>query len=217
MKPTVTFACALLLAPGYVSAQAAKARAGSVYRVPISTWPKVQNENGYVGPDAGGYVLEAASNTWMGPGSKLPLNVVFAGDFTMSVSFSVVYREDCSLSLTLSDAGTDYSQLDFFLDLWQTGPPTYSAFEYWVQRNFYANLKRRFAERVQILNASTVDWRRANTLAIARQGNTMLLSLNGKPFGTFLAPVFPVRQLGVGIAFKSKILIGSITVGSSRT
>lgn len=212
MKQIVAFVFVLLLVvPTCESAQRSARGAVTVYSAVFSAWPTVKNKQGYVRPENGRYVLEASSNAWMGPQEKLPLNVVLQGDFSVQIALSVEYREDCSLNITLAGAGRDYSQLDVFLDIWRSGTPTFSAYEYGVERGFYANLKRRFAERVPVPDIAATDWRQLNSLRIDRQGNTVLVSLNGRPVGSFQAPVMPVSQLGVGIAFRSKVVLSSVT------
>ncbi len=182
--------------------------------IPLSGWPAVRNYHGYAGPESGAYVLEAASNTWVGPGRMLPLNAVLEGDLLFKISFVVAQKEDCSLQITLSDAGTDYSQLSFYLELWQSGTPTYSAYENWVQKNFYSSVKRTFAERRPLPELAGVDWSKVNTLAILRQGASVSLALNGQVLGSFQAPTFPVSQFALGLAFKSKVVITSAAAGA---
>jgi len=211
MSRILVFYCLLLcLVPQYAPAQNVAAKSKIIYEAQFSTWPKVKSEYGYVGAESGHYIMEATSNTWMGPGAYLPITPV-SGDFVIDISFKVIYRENCSLNITLSDAGRDYSQLDFFFDIWQSGAPTFSIYENSVQNDFYVNIKRRFAERTQVKqNLSLVDWTKVNTLSVKRERNNVSLYLNGNLLQSFLSPTFPVRKLGFGISFKSKILLTSV-------
>ncbi len=212
--------CCLLsfLVPQYAAAQdlPAKrkivAKSRIVYEAPFSTWPKVENQYGYVGPEGSYYIMEAKSNTWMGPGRFLPIPTPLDRDFKMDISFQVIYKEDCSLNINLSDAGQDYSQMDFFFDIWQSTAPTFSIYENGVQKDFYVDIRRRFAERTPVRqNLSYVDWGKGNTLSIKREGNNVSFLLNENSLHSFLLPAFPVRKLGLGISFKSRILIRSVT------
>ncbi len=198
----------LLLAPH--CSWAARNPGMTVYNAQFMTWPTVRNEHGYVGAEGNKYVMEAVSNTWMGPGKFLPVTTL-NGDFTMDISFRVLYRNDCSLQITLSDAGSDYSQLDFFFDIWQSGAPTFSIYENSVRNDFYVNISRRFAERSPIRQGFPIpDWKNTNRLSINRKGNSVTFSLNGKALRSFLSPAFPVKKLGLGISFKSRIHIVSV-------
>ncbi len=200
----------LLPALGTGSAQQFAKRGRTVYQAKFETWPTAGGGQGSAGPEAGGYALEATSNVWMGPGHFIPITVL-PGDFILDVSFQVVRKEDCSLNLTLSDSGRDYAQLDFFLDLWQSRTPTFSIYENWVQNDFNVSIVRRFAERLALgQEFSTVDWRRPNTLAVRRAGNTVWFSLNGGTVSSVQVRPFPVKQLGVNLSFKSKVVLRSV-------
>lgn len=200
----------LFLVPQYAPAQDFAGKSKIVYEAQFLTWPKVKNEHGYVGAEDSHYIMEATSNTWMGPGAYLPITLL-NGDFIIDISFKVIYRENCSLNITLSDAGRDYSQLDFFFDIWQSSAPTFSIYENSVQNDFYVNITRRFAERTPVKqNLSLVDWTKANTLSIKRENNNVSFYLNGSKLHSFLSPTFPVRKLGLGISFKSRILLASV-------
>jgi hypothetical protein len=193
-----------------VPAQIGAVQSRIVYEAEFSKWPKVKNQYGYVGAESGYYIMEATSNTWMGPGAYLPITFL-KGDFVMDMSFKVVYRENCSLNIILSDAGRDYSQLAFFFDIWQSGLPTFSIYENSVQNDFYVNIKRRFAERTQVKqNVALVDWTRVNSLSVKRDRNNVSFYLNGNLLQSFLSPTFVVRKLGLNISFRSKILLTSV-------
>lgn len=217
MSRILVLGCLLwCLVPQYAPAQNVAAKGKVLYEAQFSTWPTVRNEHGYVGAESGLYVMEATSNTWMGPGAFLPITPL-TGDFVIDMSFKVIYRENCSLNITLSDAGRDYSQLDFFFDIWQSGAPTFSIYENSVQNDFYVNIKRRFAERTQIKqNLSLVDWKKVNTLSVKRERNNVFFYLNGNLLQSFLSPAFPVKKLGFGISFKSKILLTSVKARTTR-
>jgi len=217
MKKIIALFClTLFLAPGVGSTQEFTRGSRTVYQAQFATWPTARSSHGYAGPEGGFYVLEATSNTWMGPGRFIPI-AVLPGDFILDISFQVVHREDCSLNITLSDSGRDYSQLNFFLDLWRSSPPTFSIYENWVQNDFYVSIRRRFAERMTMRqDLSTADWGRANSLAIKREGNGVWFYLRGENVYSFGAPTFPVRKLGVGLSFRSKVLFRSVVARVPR-
>ena len=217
MNRILVFCCFLLfLAPQYALPQDFTRESMIAYEAQFSTWPTVKNEHGYVGAEGDHYIMEATSNTWMGPGAYLPITLL-NGDFIIDISFKVIRRESCSVNITLSDAGRDYSQLDFFFDIWQSSNPTFSIFQNSVQSDFYVNITRRFAERTPVTQSlSPVDWMKENTLSIKRENNNVSFYLNGGQVHSFLSPTFPVRKLGLGISFKSKILLASVKARTPR-
>ena len=182
----------------------------TAYVVQFSQWPAVTDEHGHVGPEGGNYVLEATSNTWMGPGRKLPISPL-QGDFIMDIAFQIVRKKDCSLSITLSDAGSDYAQLSFYFDIWEAGSQTFSITEDWVRQNFYADTKRKIAERASVPpDFRSPDWTGENTLSVKREGQQIGFYLNGHLLRSFPSPDFDVRQFGLGIAFESRVLLTSV-------
>jgi len=128
-----------------------------------------------------------------------------------------VYREDCSLNITLSDSGKNYARLDLFLELTKSGLPTFSILESAVQSNFYVSNSKTHAERQALgQRFSGVDWGRPNLLTVERRGNGWWFKLNGEAVYAFKMLAFPVQQLGVGLANKSKVLLRSVVARSPR-
>jgi len=211
-KITVLFCLTLFFAHGVGSTQEFTKGSKTLYQAPFATWPKAGSAYGFAGPEGGFYVLEATSNTWMGPGSFIPITIL-PGDFILDISFQVVRREDCSLNITLSDSDSarGYSQLDFFLDLWQSSAPTFSIYENWVEKDFNVSIRRRFAERMMMKQAlSATNWGIPNKLSIKREGNNVWFYLKGEEVYSFQSPTFPVKKLGIGLSFKSKVLLRSV-------
>ena len=181
------------------------------YRGQFNAWPKQKNQYGVAQPEAKGYGLQAVSNTWVGPGQYVDITPDIHGDFILDLTFKVVHRTNASMSITLSDAGKNYPQVEFFFDIWEKGNLTYSIYENYVKNNFYSNIRRKFAERLPVKwNTSTIDWGTPNTLTIKREGNRMAFYLNRVQLHGFSVPTFPLKKMGLGLAFKSKILFTSV-------
>lgn len=217
MRRFVVLLClTVLLVPGPGSTQEfAKGRRPD-FQVPFAKWPEARTVYGYAGPEGEFYALEANSNTWMGPGSLIPIAVP-PGDFEFQIFFQVVYGEDWSLNITLSDSGTDYARLDVFLTIRKSGPTALSIYENAVQNNFYVRDQRKITEGLTLgPEFSGVDWGRPNALTIRRMGNGGVFSLNGRAAYSFRMPAFPVKQLGVGVAGKSKVLLRSVVARIPR-
>lgn len=182
----------------------------TIYKARFSEWPQVSSKHGYVGPQGDNYTLSATGNTWMGPGSYLPITPL-KNDFILDISFQVLRKKNCSLSFTLSDAGNNYSQLYFGLDLWKSGSATFSVYENWVKNNFNVHTKRKIASRSPVpQNLATVVWTNVNTLSFKRDGNRVSIYCNNQLLEAFQAPKFEIKELGVGIAFESKVLLTSV-------
>lgn len=182
----------------------------TVYQANLSSWPRKKGQHGLAVPEGNSYALEATSNTWMGAGF-VPLTPQLTSDFILNISFKVIHMEDCSLSITLSDSGTNYSQLNLFFDIWKSRGPTFSAYEYWVTDNFYSNLKRKFAERQPVPDMKAqVNWNSINTLSIKREGVTISYYLNKRLLQSFSASLFTVRRLSTSLAFRSKVVLTSV-------
>jgi hypothetical protein len=209
-KFLVACSVALCLLPPCATAQSVATMSRSVYEAQFRTWPVMRTGQGYVGGEGKAYAMEATGNAWMGTGKALPI-APLSGDFVLDIAFTVVFKEDCSVNITVSDAGRDYSQLDFFFDMWQTGPPSISIYENAVQSDFYVNIKRRFADREQVrISPSLLEGNKRHMLSIRRERNTVSFLLDGSVLKSFPAPHFTVRKFGIGIAFKSKILLTSV-------
>jgi hypothetical protein len=184
--------------------------ANTVYKAPFSDWPRGQNEYGQVGEVSGSYVMQARSNTWIGPGQKLPITTL-QRDFVLDMVFRVLEGSNIGLNLTISGAGSDYAQLSFYFSKWQSGASTFSISDQWVRQNFYVNTTSQITDREQIpANIGRVDLGEQNRLTVQREGDTVGLYLNGSVLKTFTVSVFPVRQIGIGLAFPSKVAIESI-------
>lgn len=182
----------------------------AAYVAKFSTWPKVSNEHGYARPEGSYYALEARSNTWVGSGRLLPITIL-RGDFIVEMSFRVIHKTNCGLSITLSDAGDDYSQLVFYFDIWDSGSLNFSINENDVDDDFYVKLKRKVADRTSVpVNLSSVDWTKGNRLSVKREGNSISFYFNGHLLKSFYSSIFDIKKVGVGLAFKSKILLTSL-------
>jgi hypothetical protein len=211
MRRFVVLLClAVFLAPGPGSTQEFTKGRRADLQAPLAKWPEARTAYGYAGPEGEFYALEANSITWMSPGSLIPISVP-PGDFVLRISFQVVYGEDWSLNITLSDSGTDYSQVDLFLTIKKSGLARFSINENAVQNNFYVSNSKKIAEGLALGQSfSGVDWGRPNTLTIERKGNEGRFGLNDQPAYSFSMPAFHVKQLGVGVAGKSKVLLRSV-------
>lgn len=181
------------------------------YRADFSAWPRKKNQHGIAQPANGGYEIEAKSNTWVGPGRHIKITTDIRKNFILNLTFRVVHKTDTSLHITMSDAGKNYSQVDFFFDIWSSGKLTYSVYENWVKNNFYVNTKRKFAERLPVnFNTEQINWHKDNLLTIKRDNTRMSFYLNSINLDTFYIPTFPFKQIGIGLAFRSKIHFKSI-------
>lgn len=181
-----------------------------VYSARFSDWPRVSNAHGFVGPSGSNYIMRANSNTWMGPGRYLPINAL-RGDFLLEVEFSIVHRTDCGLSISLSDAGSNYSQLAFYFSVWQSSQPTFSIYKNRVTNDFHVNTSARVAEREKIpAHYTPGNWNSTNRLTFIRKGNRMQFLCNGNVLKDFQVTPFDVRQLGLGISFNSEVHIASV-------
>lgn len=181
-----------------------------VYKANFSQWPAIKNKRGYVRPEADHYAMQATSNAWIGPNGYLPIRQLY-GDFIVDVSFRVVEKENCSINIKLSDDGQNYSQFDFFFDIWQSSIPTFSVYENWVEKDFYVNIKRRYAERMTVpKHLASIDWSQINTLSIKRNGKELSYLLNGHVLELFNAPHLNIRKMGLALAFRSKVYIMAV-------
>ncbi len=182
-----------------------------VYTADFSKWPRKANQDGIARFEENGYILEAVSNTWVGPGQLLPIAPALNRNYILDIAFQVIHKTSASLSITLSDAGTNYSQVEFFFDIWQNGTPTYSIYENWVKNNFYVTVRRKFAERVPVkINTEQIKWNSSNTLTVKRENRQITFYLNGLELERFSMPAFTVKKIGTGLAFKSKVRLISI-------
>jgi hypothetical protein len=181
------------------------------FNADFASWPQNTTKSGIARAEGGGYGLEAKTNTWIGPGQYIPIRPEIRGDFIMDLTFRFVHRTDASLSISLSDAGSNYSQVEFFFDIWKSGRCTYSIYENWVKNDFYVNVRRKFADRMPVkFSTDKIDWARKNTLTIKREGKQMRFYLNNMALDTFYVPLFPLKKMSLGLAFKSKVLFTAV-------
>jgi hypothetical protein len=183
----------------------------TVWLADFSKWPKVGKEHGSAGPRYGDYVLEAYSNTWIGPGRYMEL-ATLTKDFIVDLSFKVLHKTSFSLNINLSDAGRNYSQIAFYFSLWESGDAVFSINERWVKDDFYVNNKREISSRDSVENqlVSHVNWNEVNRLSFKREGSQVSFYFNNRLLKSFQASHFDVKKIGISLAFKSKVQVTAL-------
>ncbi|MFT3705110.1 MAG: toll/interleukin-1 receptor domain-containing protein [Agriterribacter sp.] len=184
-----------------------------VYSADFSVFSKQQNQYGTVQPSANWnlYEMEALSNTWVGLPSYIKLSTALENNFIYDIWFKII-EGNPSVNVILSDDGVNYSNYQFYLDVSQDATSTYTAEEGWIKDNFYASVKKQFAERAIVSNCVTskINWKEINHITVKRDGETIYYYLNNYLLQSFQAAVFPIKKTTFSLAQKSKIQITSI-------
>lgn len=187
------------------------------YSADFSTWPKLDSNHGSVKLDFGNsYVMEPSSNTWIGPGRLIEIPPL-ESDFVFDVRFQIRERHpSASLYFDLTGGGTDAESVHVFFNVWEEGNVTYSLSRDRVRSGGglavpHAVSEDRIADREQLPSAlKHHDWSKGSKLTLKREGGRMQFFVNDGFVKEFGVSRFPVMQVGVGAAFKSKVVITSI-------
>ena len=187
------------------------------YSAEFSAWPRYDSDNGSTRLGFGNsYVMEPSGNTWIGPGRSIEIPPL-EGDFVFDVRFQVERRHpSASLTFDLTGGGTDAESVAVFFDIWDEGNVTYSLNRGRVRTGGGLAVphdvsEETIAERVQLPQAlKDHDWTKGSKLTLKREGGRMQFFVNDGFVKEFAVSRFPVTKIGVGAAFKSKVVVTSI-------
>ena len=188
-----------------------------VYSADFSTWPRRDSEYGVVKLGFGNsYVMAPASNTWIGPDRLIKIPPL-DGDFVLDVRSRIEERQpSASLQLSLSGGGTDAESVDVTFDVWDQGNVTYSLQRGRVRSGSglavpHGITEEMIAEREKLPSSLKAhDWSKGFKLTLKREGGRMQFFVNDGFVKEFGVSRFPVMNIGLGAAFKSKIVVTSI-------
>ncbi len=185
----------------------------TVFKADLSAVAKKNDTNGNAQPAQGWnyYEMEAFNNTWVGPPLYINLNTSLDNNFIYDMWFKVNEGWP-TISCTLSDDGVNYSNYQFYLQTGDNNAVTYSCEEGWVKDNFYASVKKQFADRVAVPACFLVKihWSDLNHISIKREKETIRFYLNNYLLQSFQASVFPIKKTIFALAQKSKVDITTI-------
>lgn len=179
-----------------------------VYNANFSNFPHNNTAYGSAYPNGSVYTLQAKDNHWLGFGKSLPITPL-KRDFTINYKFKVLSGSP-SISLNLSNAGTNYTSFDFYYSI-SNEHDTFSISENWVKNNFYVNRVKEIAQTQRVpSHLDNTNWSNTNTFTINRTGNQISFYLNNTLIKSFPATFFNLKQFSIGIAGKSKVNIISV-------
>ena len=184
----------------------------TAFKADLSSLPAKSDTNGKTGPSPywSFYEMEAFSNVWIGSqfiNLPNPLN----NDFIFELWFQVKSGYP-SISFTVSDAGENYANYNFILDVWEASAPDFSFTEGWTKNNFYASTTRQFSDRTKIPACflKNIKWSEINHLSIKRENATVKYYLNNYLLQAVQASVFPIKKISLAIASKSIVDVTNI-------
>ena len=188
-----------------------------IYSADFSTWPKHETDAGSVKLGFGNsYILEPSSNTWIGPGRSIDISPI-ENDFVFDVRFQVERRSpSAALTFGLTGGGTDAEAVDVFFEVWDEGNVTYSLSKGRVRSGGalavpHGITEETIAERERLPSAlQNQDWSKGGKLTLKREGGRMQFFVNESFVKEFSVSRFPVTKIGLGAAFKSRVVVTSI-------
>ncbi len=182
----------------------------AVQRAKFTGWPTVASDAGSAEPNGGGYLLHAVGSRWVGPGQLIPVSI--GGDFLLDMSFTIITGNSFSLSVTVADPGTEFSQFELVLTDNGYGVLSYQVYEAWVS---HGRIVRHSLSTEGTLNMPEL---RGNVqgssyaLTFRREGAWVTAYINGTELAVFASDISGLGQIAVSAAGRTSIRLTSLEV-----
>jgi len=182
----------------------------AVYSAPLADWPALVTIAGSVGPQTGGYGMEAYGSDPVDLGSLMPMTPL-DGDFILDLVFTVEQVADSTISLILSSNGASASRFVFTLGLPEREDPSYSIREERVEGGRVVEVLRILADHAPLdWRAVSPTWPATVTMTVTREGALLRLLVNGGEIHVFPSPPVLLNLLGLEVSGTTKFLVTSI-------
>jgi len=187
-----------------------------VYIADFSSWPTEDSEHGTISLTyTNCYEIQPFSNTWMGPQRLIDIPSV-EGDFVFDIWFELQSNPSSSLQFQLYSGGNESIAINAYLSVWGSGSITYSLTRYHVRSGGglpipYVVRSEEIVMRQELPdNLKSHDWTKESKMTLKREGGSLYFFVNDGFVKQFPTSLFPVTQIYLSAAFKSKVVITSI-------
>jgi hypothetical protein len=161
--------------------------------------------------------MQPSTNVWVGGRSDIGPAPALEGDCLFDLRFRIERSNPAtSLSFGLAGGGADAEQAEVFLHVGEAGDLRYTVYKGRLRSGSglpvtHAITEERIAEDEQLPPAlKDHDWLQGSKLTLKREGGSMQFFVNDEFVREFPVSKFPVRNVSVGVAGDSTVVVTSL-------